>query len=165
MNFSQKFLIFFFFLFGAALFLIFSSKLNAQTQETFDGNWWNEVPAEFQLGFILGYQEGVKVALGEIVARDKNLPGSLENLSTQSLEDQFHLKIPFSCSQITGEIDRFYQKDINKPIHIYSAITIALMKLQNFPEETIRKAISQYRKANDLFEKGGKGNEHDCSGH
>jgi len=158
MIFSQKRSIFFIFCLGLVFFLVYSPDLSAQKQEDFNGNWWNEVPLNFKLGFVLGYQEGFKVALGEIVARDKNLPGSLENLSAQSLEDQFHLKIPFSCSQITEEINRFYQEDSNKPINIYSAITIALMKLQKCSEENIQKAIIKYRNANDLFKKGEKTN-------
>jgi hypothetical protein len=131
----------------------YSSEMKSDNRNSFDGYWWQTLPYEFQLGFILGYQEGFKMALGEIVARKKNFPGSLENISLKDLADQFYLKSRYTCGQIAQELNKLYQDEANKPIYIHSAINISLMKLNHVSEANIKKAIIQYRKAKEIFEK------------
>ncbi|MBW1678961.1 MAG: hypothetical protein JRJ08_02265 [Deltaproteobacteria bacterium] len=153
MIFYRKFLIFFYICSVVIFPRILSAEMSADIQKKFDGYWWKEIPLEFQLGFILGYQEGFKMALGELIARNRSFPGSLENLSLKNLERQFHLQSPFECGKIAQEIDKLYEEEANKTIYIYSAINIALMKIKPEPMENIRKAIIQHRKAKELFEK------------
>ena len=153
MNFFQKYFLFSFIVFGVFFPEVYSPGTSADSPPKFDGYWWQTLPPEFQLGFILGYQEGLKMALGELIARNRSFPGSSENLSPKSLEDQFRLRPQFTCGEIEKELNKIYEDKTNKGIYIYSAITIALMKLRKEPEEAIQKTIIQYRKAKDLIEK------------
>ena len=153
MNFYQKFLILFFICSGVIFPQILSAEMSTNIQKEFDGYWWKKLPPEFQLGFVLGYQEGFKMALGELIARNRSFPGSLENLSLKDLEHQFHLQSQFECGKIAQELDKLYEDEANKIIYIYSAINIVLMKIKLEPVENIKKAIIQYRKAKELFEK------------
>ncbi|MBN2468280.1 MAG: hypothetical protein JXD19_09025 [Deltaproteobacteria bacterium] len=132
---------------GTILFFVSGSGSSAQGQDRLDGYWWDTVPYELRLGFILGYQEGFKMALGEIIAQNELLPGSLDTLSPEALEARFHLRPPVTCNQIAEKLDGLYRDSSNKPISISSAIIVAIMKAHNESEETIRQAIADYRNA------------------
>ena len=152
-SFYKLFFLPFFILFVIIIFTGYASEIKNDNRNSFDGYWWQTLPYEFQLGFILGYQEGFKMALGEIIARKNNFPGSLENISVKDLADQFYLKSQHTCGQIVQEVSKLYQDEANKPIFIHSAINISLMKLNHVSEANINKAIIQYRKAKEIFEK------------
>ena len=104
MNFFQKYFLFSFIVFSVFFPEVYSPGTSADSPPKFDGYWWQTLPPEFQLGFILGYQEGLKMALGELIARNRSFPGSSRNLSPKSLEDQFRLRPQFTCGEIEKEL-------------------------------------------------------------
>ncbi len=130
----------------------------SQTQELprLNGDWWATLPADFKLGFILGYQEGFKMALGQILAYNEDFPGSSQALTQDYLNKKFYLETEPTSGEIEQEINRIYADKANRPMHIYSAITVALMQLQGLPEKTIQSALEQHRKATELYQEKAK---------
>ncbi|HNR12385.1 MAG TPA: hypothetical protein PLG17_02560 [Thermodesulfobacteriota bacterium] len=130
-----------------ALLLVLPVRGSAQDSGRLDGYWWTGLPFEFKFGFILGYQEGIKSALGHVMARGNEFPGSLSCLTPDYLNSTFFLSIKPTCGAIEKELEAIYTKEENKPLYIYSAITIALMRLQGKPEEEVQETIRQFLNA------------------
>lgn len=133
-------------------FLLWAPDSRAQEPDSLNGYWWTNLPLEFKLGFILGYQEGFKMAFGQVLARNQELPGSTNHLTPDYLNGKYYLEARATCGQIEKELEQLYTKEPHKIIYIFSAINIALMKLHGVPEDNVQAAIEHSIKATNVLQ-------------
>ena len=85
-----------------ALALVLTGMAGSQSQnsQSLDGEWWTTLPSEFKFGFILGYQEGFKMALGQVLASNEDFAGSLHSVTPDYLISKFFLQTKATCGEI-----------------------------------------------------------------
>lgn len=130
-------------LFGILLF--FSSTRASEddvkfTRSFHNGRWWKGNSSAENLGFIVGYLDGVKVAL---VTEHRGETGAAETIDAGSRR-----LWPFALTygEVSEALDRFYGTPENGPISIGQALAIISERSQGVAESKIDSDIQWMRK-------------------
>ncbi len=132
------------------IFLVLQCSIQGQEKAFLDGNDWNVFPTEAKRGFLLGFEEGIKV-VGMVGLGQQHIttsPESIEILERMKIWIDFFMGKTSrgTYEQLIEGIDKVYDHYANKHIEIFNVQRLVKMRINGeLSEEEFQNSLMKRR--------------------